>query len=235
MRKDGRTGGGISLGRLVAAGLQILVIAAVVGAVAGYAIIPSWRDAVNGFVGSIADVVMPPADPVSTAGKASGPGAKSHPAQSAFDGTTAYWAAPFAEGKPPTIQASFTPVADISKVLVTAGAPARTSRASLAAGRHPRVPGSDGSVLVTRDVELKDEVEPQSFDVGAKGAATVRLTVTSIYLSEKPNAPVAIAEVEFFGKRPGRARRPRRDPGDRPPDSSPPVDGARPSSASIRE
>ncbi len=137
MRKDGRTGGGISLGRLVAAGLQILVIAAVVGAVAGYAIIPSWRDAVNGFVGSIADVVMPPADPVSTAGKASGPGAKSHPAQSAFDGTTAYWAAPFAEGKPPTIQASFTPVADISKVLVTAGAPARTSRASLGRGPSP--------------------------------------------------------------------------------------------------
>ena len=203
MRKDGRTGGGIGLGRLVSAGLQILVIAAVVGAVAGYAIIPNWRDAVNGFVGSIAEIVMPPSDPVSTAGKASGPGARDHPAQSAFDGTTAFWAAPFAEGKPPRIQASFTPVADISKVLVTAGAPGQDFK-SFARPRAVTLEflGSDGSVIVARDVELKDQVEPQSVDVGAKGAATVRLTVTSIYLSEKPNAPVAVAEVEFFGKRP---------------------------------
>ena len=203
MRKDGRTGGGIGLGRLVSAGLQILVIAAVVGAVAGYAIIPNWRDAVNGFVGSITEIVMPPSDPVSTAGKASGPGARDHPAQSAFDGTTAFWAAPFAEGKPPRIQASFTPVADISKVLVTAGAPGQDFK-SFARPRAVTLEflGSDGSVIVARDVELKDQVEPQSVDVGAKGAATVRLTVTSIYLSEKPNAPVAVAEVEFFGKRP---------------------------------
>ncbi len=203
MRKDGRTGGGIGLGRLVSAGLQILVIAAVVGAVAGYAIIPSWRDAVNGFIGSITEIVMPPADPVSTAGKASGPGARDHPAQAAFDGTTAFWAAPFAEGKPPRIQASFTPVADISKVLVTAGAPGQDFK-SFARPRAVTLEflGSDGSVIATRDVELKDQVEPQSVDVGAKGAATVRLTVTSIYLSEKPDAPVAVAEVEFFGKRP---------------------------------
>ena len=187
---------------MVSAGVQILVLAAIVGAVVGYAVIPAWRDTVNGIVGSITGTFLPAADPVSTAGKASGASTKDHPPQLAFDGTTAYWAAPFADGAPPTIQAGFTPVADISKVLITAGAPGESFKA-LARPRDVTLEflDSGGTVIASKSYELKDQAEPQSFDVGAKAAAQVRLTVRSVYLSATAKAPVAITEIEFFGKR----------------------------------
>ena len=206
MRTDGRTGDGIRPGRVLSAGVQILMLAAIVGAVVGYAIVPAWRDTVNGIIGSITGTFLPAADPVSTAGKATGTSTKDHPPQLAFDGRTSYWAAPFQDGAPPTIQAAFTPVADISKVLFTAGAPGKDFKV-LARPRDVTLEFLDagGTVIASKSYELKDQVEPQSFDVGAKAAATVRLTVRSVYLSETAKAPVAITEVEFFGKRQGAA------------------------------
>jgi hypothetical protein len=201
MRTDGRTGTSIRPGRLLSALVQILIIAAIVGAITGYAVIPSWRDTVNSIIGSITDVILPAADPVSTAGMASGPSVEGRPAQNAFDGSTAYWAAPFAEASPPTIEAAFIPVADISKVLITAGAPGEV-RKTLARPRAVTLQllSSDGTVILTREYELKDEPAAQSFDVGGKEAATVRLTVRSVYLASDTNAPVAITEIDFFGR-----------------------------------
>ncbi len=202
MRTDGKTGDGIKPGRVVSAGFQVLLLAAVIGAVAGYALVPAWRDTVNGVIGSITGTFLPAADPVSTSGKATGPSAKDHPAQLAFDGTTTYWAAPFKDGSPPAIQAAFTPPADISKVLITAGASGQSFK-SLARPRDVTLEFLDagGVVIASKSYELKDQVEPQSFDVGAKAAAEVRLTVRSVYLAATPSAPVAITEIEFFGKR----------------------------------
>ena len=111
MRTDGKTGGGINVGRLLTAGFQIVLLAGIVGAVAGYALVPSWRDAVNGFVGSVKEVIVPSADQVYTSGPTTGPGTKDHPARLAFDRTLGFWAAPFADGSPPTIEGSFTPPA----------------------------------------------------------------------------------------------------------------------------
>jgi hypothetical protein len=141
---------------------------------------------------------------VSTAGKATGPSIKDHPAQLAFDGTTAYWAAPFTDGAPPSIEASLVPAADISKVLITAGAPGEKFKA-LARPRDVTLDLLDagGTVIASKSYELKDQVDPQSFDVGAKAAAKVRLTVRSVYLAAASSAPVAITEVELFGKRQG--------------------------------
>ncbi|MDA8236280.1 MAG: hypothetical protein M0T75_00120 [Chloroflexi bacterium] len=202
MRTDGRSGGGIRPGRILAAGVQVLLLAGAVGIVTGYAIVPSWRDAVNGLIGSVAEVFVPAADPVSTAGTATGAALKDHPAQRAFDGTTAYWAAPFADAAPPRITAAFEPPADISKVLVTAGASGQAFK-SMARPRDVTLEFLDaaGTVIAAKDYELKDQPEPQSFDVGAKAAATVRLTVRSVYLAATADAPVAITEVEFFGRR----------------------------------
>jgi hypothetical protein len=204
MRKDGKTGGGIRIGRLFSTGFQVILLAVVIGAVAGYLLVPGFKDAVNGAISSVREMVSPPADPVSTAGKATGPSSKDHPAQLAFDGTTAYWAAPFVDGQPPTIQAVFSPSADVSKVLVTAGAPGESFKA-LARPRDVTFEFLDdgGTVIASKAYELKDVATAQPFDVGAKGAAKVRLTVRSVYLAEKANAPVAITEIEFFGKSQG--------------------------------
>jgi len=114
MRTDGRTGGGIRVSRLLSAGIQIVLLAGVVGLVAGYALVPSWRDVVNGFVGSVKEMFVPSADQVYTSGATGGPGTKEHPARLAFDRTRGFWAAPFADGSPPTIEGSFTPPADVT-------------------------------------------------------------------------------------------------------------------------
>jgi hypothetical protein len=204
MRTDGKTGGGPRPGRLFSAGIQVILLAAVMGIVVGYAIVPSWRDAVNGFVGSVKEAVMPSADPVYTSGPTEGPGIKGHPARLAFDRTLAFWAAPFVDGAPPTIEASLTPPASITKLLVTAGA----SGDQYKAFARPRDVSfefidAEGATIAAKSYELKDQAEPQPFDVGATGATRVRLTVRSVFPAEDPKAPVAVSEVEFFGSQAG--------------------------------
>jgi hypothetical protein len=200
MRTDGRTGRRIGIGRLASVLVQVVLLAAVIGLVAGYAIVPGWRDRVNGFFTSVKELVMPPADEVYTSGPTSGPGTKDHPASKAFDRSTAFWAAPFSDGSKPTIEGSFTPPATISKVLVSSGATGALYK-SFARPRDVTLEFLDagGTVVAAKDYELKDQAEPQPFDVGARNVARVRLTVRSVFPAEKPNAPLALAEVEFFG------------------------------------
>jgi len=204
MRTDGKTGGGIKVGRLLSIGIQVVMLAGIVGLVAGYAVVPSWRDAVNGFVNSVKEMIVPSADQVYTSGPTDGPGMKEHPARFAFDRTLGFWAAPFTDGSLPTIQGSFTPPASVAKILVTAGAAGDQYKA-FARPRDVTLEFLDaaGTVIVSKSYELKDQAEPQPFDVGAKGATRVRLTVRSVYPAENPNAPVAISEVEFFGSQAG--------------------------------
>ena len=54
-----------------------------------------------------------------------------------------------------------------------------------------------GAVVATKDLELQDTKDPQSFDVSAAGVTTFRLTVTSVYASSG-GTNVAITEVEFL-------------------------------------
>jgi hypothetical protein len=209
MRTDGQTRGGIRPSRLVSAGLQIVLLAGVVGIVAGYAVVPSWRDGVNGLLGSIKEAIVPSADQVYTSGPTKGPGTKEHPARLAFDRTLAFWAAPFADGAPPTIEGSFAPPAAVTKLLVTAGASGNEYKA-FARPRDVTFEFLDGlgMIIASKAYELKDQAEPQSFDVGAKGAMRVRLTVRSVFPAEAANAPVAVAEVEFFGSQAGSSSTP---------------------------
>jgi hypothetical protein len=204
MKTDGKTGGGIKVGRVIAVGIQVLMLAGMIGLVAGYAVVPSWRDAVNGFISSVKEVISPSANPVYTSGPTTGPGTKEHPARFAFDRTLAFWAAPFADGSPPTIEGSFTPPASVVKILVTAGASGDQYKA-FARPRDVTLEFLDaaGTIVASKSYELKDLAEPQPFDVGAKGASRVRLTIRSVYPAEKANAPVAISEVEFFGSQAG--------------------------------
>lgn len=204
MRTDGKTGGGIKIGRLLSVGIQVLMLAGMIGLVAGYALVPSWRDAVNGFIGSVKEMIVPSADQFYTSGPTTGPATKEHPARFAFDRTLGFWAAPFADGSPPTIEGSFAPPASVAKILVTAGAAGDQYKA-FARPRDVTLEFLDaaGTVVASKSYELKDQAEPQPFDVGAKGASRVRLTVRSVFPAEEPSAPVAISEVEFFGSQAG--------------------------------
>ena len=201
MRTDGKTGSGVRPGRLLSVVVQVLIIAGMVGVVTGYVLVPSWRDTVNSVISSITDTVMPSADPVSTAGAARGPSITGHEAQKAFDGTTGYWAAPFADGAPPRSKPRSGPSPTSRR---SSSLPAHRLRncKSLARPRGITLDllSAEGVVIVSRDYEMKDEADPQAFDVGAREAATVRVTVRSVYLASTADAPVAITEIQFFGK-----------------------------------
>jgi hypothetical protein len=199
MRTDGRGGrSGPSVGRLVRLVVQVLVVAALVGAVVGFAVVPSWRDGVNSIVSSIKKVVAPTLVSVRTAGKATGPAVKGHPAQDAFDGfSNKYWAAPAADGATPTISAGFSPATDVAKILVTPGAVPDFQGSPRPRTVSVEFLDATGAVVAAKDLELKDAKDPQSFDVSAKGATTFRLTVKSVYASSG-GTNVAITEVEFL-------------------------------------
>ena len=176
---------------------QVLLLAAVVGMVVGYAVVPPWQGAVNDVIGSLRRMVAPELVAVNTAGKAVGGDVPGHPAQMAVDGfNTTYWAEDLVEGKKPSFRASFSPPTPIDKVLVTSGA-----SDDFQAYARPRVLrvellDPDDKVVASVTLELKDVKEFQVFDVKAQDVATVRFTVLDVYKSIK-RSQVAITEIEF--------------------------------------
>jgi len=178
--------------------VQILIVAALVGAVVGYAVVPSWHDGVNSFFSSIRQVVAPNLVSVRTAGQATGPAAKGHPAQLAFDGfNNTYWSAPATGDASPAISAGFSPATDVAKILVTSGAVPDFQASPRPHDISVEFLDATGAVVAAKDLELKDVKDPQSFDVSAKGATAFRLTVKSVYASSG-GTNVAITEVEFL-------------------------------------
>ncbi len=82
MRTDGRGARqGFSVGRLLRAVVQVLVVALLVGAVVGYAVVPDFQKSVNSTISSIRQKIAPNLVPVHTAGQATGSSVKGHPAQ----------------------------------------------------------------------------------------------------------------------------------------------------------
>jgi hypothetical protein len=199
MRTDGRgSRRGPSIGRSISLLVQIVVVAGLVGAVVGYAVVPDWKKGVDSFFSSIRQVVAPNLVPVHTAGQATGPAAKGQPAQFAFDGfSNTYWAAAVTGGASPTISASFSPATDIAKVLVTSGAVPDFQGSARPHDISVQLVDASGAVVASKDLELKDVKDPQAFDVSGKGVTTFRLTVKSVYASNG-GSNVAITEVEFL-------------------------------------
>jgi hypothetical protein len=199
MRTDGRGGRrGLSVGRSLSLVLQIVVVAGLVGAIVGYAIVPGWRDGVNSFISSIRQTVAPNLVPVHSAGQATGSAVKGHPAQAAFDGfSNTYWAAPATGGASPAVSAGFSPPTDVAKILVTSGAVPDFQGSPRPHDITVEFLDASGATVASKDLELKDVKDPQSFDVSVKGATTFRLTVKSVYASSG-GTNVAITEVEFL-------------------------------------
>ena len=174
---------------------MVLVGVVVVGA-AGFVLVPGFHDAVTGAVNQVRMDVAPNYVPVHVAGQATGPAIAGHGPTMAFDGfNNTYWAAP-ASASQPSVRASFSPPADIAKVLVTSGDPS-----DFESQPRPRTIQLDfmdakGGVVFTKQFDLQDVKDFQTLDVAASGAASVVITVLSVYQSTA-GKNVSITEVEF--------------------------------------
>jgi hypothetical protein len=130
--------------------------------------------------------------------------APGHKAGLAFDGANnRYWApAKTGSGVGQYLEAGFDKPVRLQKVLITSGSSAKQEDFLLQA-RPAKVTmtviavGGDKS---TKVIKLRDEPGPQTFDLSGSNVVEVRMTVDAAY-GARPNRRVAIAEVEFFGRR----------------------------------
>ncbi len=176
--------------------VSLILVAVIAGAVTGFVVLPSFRDTITSAIDQLRMAVAPSYVVVGTSGTASGAAIAGHPAAAAFDGfSNTWWAAP-AGRKLPTIVAHFSPPSDVAKVLVTSG-----DAADYQSQPRPRSVKFEfldvaGAIVNTVTAELQDTAGPQTVNVDAHGAASVRITVETVYASVG-GASVSITEVEF--------------------------------------
>ena len=181
------------LGRIL--GIAFLLIFAV--GLVGYAVLPGVRNTVNGAVGGVVDqvrrIVAPELTPVNPTGATATAQVGGHEAVRAIDGfTNTFWAADITTTPQPTLTLTFERPADIARVLITSGAAGNFE--GQPRPRQIRLTFSDGSVS---EIELRDEAEPQSHDVGARQVTSANVQVLSVYGGLEGSA-VSITEIEFF-------------------------------------
>lgn len=139
--------------------------------------------------------------PAEVRGSSEAPG---HPATAAFDGFhNQYWApAEAGAGRGEYLEADFDQPVRLRTILIVPGSSLHQDE-FLAQGRPARmtltVEDSDGD-LHTEAVTLRDEPGAQTFDVEKTDVVRVRLTTDEDF-GVKPDRRLAIAEVEFFGRR----------------------------------
>lgn len=139
--------------------------------------------------------------PDTWAASSSAPG---HPAKMAFDGfSNRYWA-PAAPGKGigQYVEAGFHRSVHLETVLITPGCSVDDGT-FLTQARPARITltlTSAGGRTTRRTLSLDDQAGPQTFTVHASGTVRVRLTTDASYGAGRGRR-VAVAEVEFFGRR----------------------------------
>lgn len=139
--------------------------------------------------------------PDTWAASSSAPG---HPAKMAFDGfSNRYWA-PAAPGKGigQYVEAGFHHSVHLETVLITPGCSVDDGT-FLTQARPARITltlTSAGGRTTRRTLSLDDQAGPQTFTVHASGSVRIRLTTDASYGAGRGRR-VAVAEVEFFGRR----------------------------------
>ncbi|HEY0699055.1 MAG TPA: zinc ribbon domain-containing protein [Micromonospora sp.] len=116
--------------------------------------------------------------------------------------TNRYWA-PRGAAEGSWVEVRFREPVRVLDLIVTPGVSREQDR-FLAAGRPRRlavVATRANGEQVTGTLDLRDQAGPQEFDFEAADVVTLRLTVRAVYAPAEANPPVAIAEVEFFGRR----------------------------------
>ncbi|MFD3486850.1 NADase-type glycan-binding domain-containing protein [Streptomyces sp. NPDC058665] len=128
-----------------------------------------------------------------------------HPAGAAIDGyNNRFWAPKeTGEGIGEFLECDFTEPVRLLKLLVFSGTSARKDE-FLTQARPARITvqltSQDGE-LTTRTLRLRDQAGEQTFDLRGTDTVRARLTVDSAYGTGEDRR-VALAEVEFFGRRP---------------------------------
>ncbi|WP_245245050.1 zinc ribbon domain-containing protein, partial [Streptomyces palmae] len=130
--------------------------------------------------------------------------APGHQAGAAFDGfNNRYWApAKAGAGTGQYLEAEFEKPVKLRKMLITSGSSAKEDEFLLQARPSELIVNltdADGKHS-TKKIELRDQPGEQSFDVRGSDVVAVRLTVEGAY-GTRENRRLALAEVEFFGRR----------------------------------
>lgn len=177
--------------------VRVIALGVVVVVVLGYAVVPPVRTGVNNSIGSIYAAahrhfqpVIYPQHPLSASASSA---IATHPAGLTIDGIKdSYWAANTTTDKQPWLKLTFSGPTDIDTILITSGAAA--SFTTLARPKAVHIVFSDKT---TADLTLKDDPNPQSYDLTARQVTSMEIHITSTYPSAQ-SPDVAINEVELF-------------------------------------
>ena len=176
--------------RVIALGIIALVVLA-------YIVVPPLHDRVNNSVASAYAAAhrhfAPNTSYVRPSNATSSTQLSTHPARLAIDLIKeTYWAANTSTDKQPWIRLSFGGPVDIDGILLTSGA--ANDYASLARPKQVQLVFSDKT---TKQLTLKDDPNPITYDVSAHDITYVEIHILSVYPSAQ-SPDVAINEVEFF-------------------------------------
>ncbi|WP_116210048.1 discoidin domain-containing protein [Streptomyces olivoreticuli] len=139
--------------------------------------------------------------PTDVRGSSEAPG---HPAGSAFDGfSNRYWApADTGQATGQYLEADFDKPVRLRELLITSGSSANQDE-FLTTARPAQITvtlvSSDGH-RSTKEINLKDQPGQQTFGIRGSDVVRVRLTDRTDF-GTRPDRRLAIAEVEFFGRR----------------------------------
>lgn len=171
---------------------NVVLIALALGVLA-YMLVPGVRDGVNGAIAGVRRIVAPElvaSNPISAQASAELPG---HEALLSIDGkSNTYWSADLASAPLPNLILGFERPVDLSRVLITSGA--SDDFEAQPRPRDVRLTFSDGS---TSELSLRDEIEPQSYEIDARQVTSVVFEILSVYGGLQGNA-VSVTELEFF-------------------------------------
>ena len=176
--------------RFIALGLVAVVVLA-------YLAVPSVKTKVNNSVSSAYTAARrhfsPVYDPVRPTSATGSSAVGTHPARLTIDLLKpTYWAANTATDKQPVLKLVFSSPVDLDRILVTSGA--AQDFATLARPKDVHLVFSDKS---TTDLTLKDDPNPQAYDLAAKQVTYVEIHIVTTYASAQ-SSDVAVNEVEFF-------------------------------------
>ncbi|MFD5893126.1 NADase-type glycan-binding domain-containing protein [Streptomyces sp. NPDC060366] len=130
--------------------------------------------------------------------------AEGHPAGAAVDGfNNRYWAPKeTGDGIGEFLECDFAQPVRLTKLIVFSGTSARKDEfltQARPAGVTVLLTSRDGE-LTTRTIRLRDQAGEQTFDLRGSETVRARFTVNSAYGTGKDRR-IAVAEVEFFGRR----------------------------------
>ena len=176
---------------------RVIALGVVAVVVLAYFAVPSVKTKVNNSVASAYTAARrhfsPVYDPVRPTSATGSSAVGTHPSRLTIDLLKpTYWAANTGTDKQPVLKLVFSSPVDLDRILVTSGA--AQDFATLARPKDVHLVFSDKS---TTNLTLKDDPNPQAYDLAAKQVTSVEIHILTTYPSAQ-STDVAVNEVEFF-------------------------------------